>query len=60
MAMGCYGANSQANSWSLYFKTQEYDNCRGISQFINKNIYGEHSVFTAMVVEHGILEHVSR
>lgn len=23
----------------IYFKTQEYDSCRGISQFINKNLW---------------------
>ena len=31
--------NSQANSWSLYLKTQTYDNCRGISYLINMNLW---------------------
>jgi len=48
MAMGCLRANSQANSWSLYFKTKEYDNCRERHLFPSSliRIHGKHTVYS--------------
>jgi hypothetical protein len=48
MAMGCCRANSQANSWSLYFK-MEYDDCRERHLFLRSliRIYGDkHTVYS--------------
>jgi putative transposase len=48
MDMGCYRANSQANPWSLYFKIQEYNNCRERHLFLSSliRIYGKHTVYS--------------
>ena len=49
MAIGCLRANSQANSWSLYFKTKEYDNCSERHLFLSSliRIYGDkYSVYS--------------